>query len=116
MSNDGCQPHESVILGLGTGSTLVLKIGAECSNPARSDLCGGPGETSVPTATSLSPSSGRLIRRLPFHEADVLSLKTGNPAFFVRKDASLIQGLHPKLLQFDDGLIFAADLPAKIQS
>jgi len=51
MSTDGCQPHESVILGLGIGSTLVLKIGAECSNPARSDLCGGPGETSVPTAT-----------------------------------------------------------------
>jgi hypothetical protein len=51
MSNDGCQPHESVILGLGIGSTLVLKIGAECSNPARSDLCGGPGETLVPTAT-----------------------------------------------------------------
>jgi hypothetical protein len=52
MSTDSCQPHESVILGLGIGSTLVLKIGAECSNPARSDLCGGPGETSVPTATS----------------------------------------------------------------
>ena len=61
MSNDGCQPHESVILGLGTGSTLVLKIGAECSNPARSDLCGGPGETSVPTATNKTPKFLKLV-------------------------------------------------------
>ena len=60
MSTDGCRPHESVILGLGIGSTLVLKIGAECSNPARSDLCGGPGETSVPTATPL-PAAGRVV-------------------------------------------------------
>ena len=30
-------------LAFGSSSTLVLKIGAECSNPARSDLCGGPG-------------------------------------------------------------------------
>jgi hypothetical protein len=29
---------------LGIDSTLVLKIGAECSNPARSDLCGGRGK------------------------------------------------------------------------
>jgi hypothetical protein len=33
---------------------LVLKIGAESSNPARSDLCGGPGETPVPNAIALA--------------------------------------------------------------
>ena len=37
------RPHESVIRGLGIGSTLVLKIGAERSNPARSDLWGAGG-------------------------------------------------------------------------
>jgi hypothetical protein len=64
---DGCQPHESVILGLGIGSTLVLKIGAECSNPARSDLCGGPGETSVPTATvAISETHPRHSRHQAF--------------------------------------------------
>jgi hypothetical protein len=65
MSTDGCQPHESVILDLGIGSTLVLKIGAECSNPARSDLCGEPGETSVPTATGGHPAEvlpGQFVR------------------------------------------------------
>ena len=51
MLHDGCRPHVSVILGLGLGSTLGLKIGAECSNPACSDLRGGLGATSVPIAT-----------------------------------------------------------------
>ena len=32
MSNDRCQPLGSVILGLGIGSTVVLKIRSECSN------------------------------------------------------------------------------------
>lgn len=31
---------------------FVLKIRAECSNSARSDLCGGPEATPVPTATN----------------------------------------------------------------
>jgi hypothetical protein len=67
MSTDRCQPHESVILGLGIGSTLVLKIGAECSNSVCWDLCGGPGETLVPTATpSESHHPLQPPRRAPF--------------------------------------------------
>lgn len=40
MPNDGCRSHVSVILGLGNGSTLGLKIRAECGIilPAR-DPC-----------------------------------------------------------------------------
>jgi hypothetical protein len=59
-STAGYHPRESVIHGLGTASTPEPEARAECGNPARSDLCGGPGAIPVPTATDLHHEIGEL--------------------------------------------------------
>ena len=41
----------------------IPEAGAVCGNSARTDLCGGRGETSVPTATLLEDKK-RLLRML----------------------------------------------------
>ncbi len=51
ISGAGCHQPKSCILGRRRASNLGLKARAECGNPARSDLCGGPEATPVPTAT-----------------------------------------------------------------
>src|ERR1019366_7057683 len=50
-------PHRAPVPG-GALHRHTPKVGAQCGNPARWDLCGGPPARAVPTATFLKPDHG----------------------------------------------------------
>jgi hypothetical protein len=56
-------------LALKLASTLAPEAGAQCGSPARWDLCGGPPESAVPTATGAFYRSElySLARRIDEH-------------------------------------------------